>query len=95
MSLNLSTQTESSDLLGGFKPLDPKIPAGELLATFADLFARTFSRKKNRRFEEVVRKAAGLGKWGRCVEMWEEAGRLARDRLKKKLEGVEEEEEVE
>ncbi|CED83314.1 AAA ATPase containing von Willebrand factor type A (vWA) domain [Phaffia rhodozyma] len=95
VSLNLSTQTESSDLLGGFKPLDPKIPAGELLVTFADLFSRTFSRKKNKRFEEVVRKAAGAGKWGRCVEMWEEAGRLARDRLKKKLEGVEEDEEVE
>jgi midasin len=87
ISLNLSTQTESSDLLGGFKPLDPTIPAGDLLIKFGDLFGRTFSRKKNKRFEDVIRKAVGGGKWGRCVEMWGEAGRLAKKRLKSRREG--------
>src|SRR5690554_1904472 len=45
--INLSQQSDSSDLLGGFKPVDVKVLAVPLKNMFDELFSRTFSRKKN------------------------------------------------
>ncbi|KAF8512096.1 midasin [Hysterangium stoloniferum] len=73
VSLNLSHQTEGSDLLGGFKPIDTRIPA--------DLFGRTFSRRKNSKFEDAVRKTVNEAKWKRLVELWRECMRLAVDKI--------------
>ncbi|CAE6427190.1 unnamed protein product [Rhizoctonia solani] len=55
--LNLSNQSEASDLLGGFRPIDARVPAGQLQETFTQLFSETFSRKKNKSFEDAVRMA--------------------------------------
>lgn len=85
ISLNLSHQTESSDLLGGFKPVDPRVPASVLHAEFLELFGNTFSRKKNIKFEESVRKAVQEGKWKRAVVLWRESVRLAKERIESKL----------
>lgn len=85
ISLNLSHQTESSDLLGGFKPVDARIPAAVLHAEFLELFGNTFSRKKNIKFEESVRKAVQEGKWKRAVILWRESVRLAKERIESKL----------
>ena len=84
ISLNLSNQTESSDIIGGFKPVDARVPASELHARFLDLFGGTFSRKKNAHFEESVRKAVQEGKWKRVVALWKEAVKLARERIQAK-----------
>ncbi|KAI1794980.1 midasin [Ganoderma leucocontextum] len=84
ISLNLSNQTESSDILGGFKPLDARVPGGELQERFLEMFGGTFSRKKNARFEESVRKAVQERKWKRATGLWLEAVKLAKDRIKKK-----------
>lgn len=81
ISLNLSHQTESSDLLGGFKPVDARIPGSELQARFTQLFGGTFSRKKNAKFEESIRKAVLECKWKRAVALWMEAVKLAKDRI--------------
>jgi len=81
ISLNLSHQTESSDLLGGFKPVDARIPASALQERFLELFGGTFSRRKNAKFEESVRKAVGEGKWKRVVGLWKESTRLAKERI--------------
>ncbi|CAE6509447.1 unnamed protein product [Rhizoctonia solani] len=75
--LNLSNQSEASDLLGGFRPIDARVPAGQLQETFTELFGETFSRKKNKSFEDAVRSAYVGGKWARVVKMWREAGRMA------------------
>ncbi|CAE6410298.1 unnamed protein product [Rhizoctonia solani] len=75
--LNLSNQSEASDLLGGFRPVDARVPAGQLQETFAQLFGETFSRKKNKSFEDAVRAAYVGGKWARVVKMWREAGKMA------------------
>ncbi|KAH7340561.1 hypothetical protein B0J17DRAFT_704975 [Rhizoctonia solani] len=75
--LNLSNQSEASDLLGGFRPIDARVPAGQLQETFTELFGETFSRKKNKSFEDAVRSAFVGGKWPRVVKMWREAGRMA------------------
>ncbi|KAG8746577.1 hypothetical protein FRC10_004429 [Ceratobasidium sp. 414] len=75
--LNLSNQSEASDLLGGFRPVDARVPAGRLQETFVELFGAAFSRKKNRAFEDAVRAAYVGGKWARVVKLWREAGKLA------------------
>lgn len=81
ISLNLSNQTESSDIVGGFKPVDARVPASELQFRFLDLFGGTFSRKKNAHFEESVRKAVHEGKWKRAVALWKESIKLARGKI--------------
>ncbi|KAG9103872.1 hypothetical protein FRC06_007401 [Ceratobasidium sp. 370] len=75
--LNLSNQSEASDLLGGFRPVDARVPAGRLQETFMELFGAAFSRKKNRAFEDAVRAAYVGGRWTRVVKLWREAGKLA------------------
>ncbi|TFY83881.1 hypothetical protein EWM64_g134 [Hericium alpestre] len=85
ISLNLSQQSESSDLLGGFKPVDARVPGSDLQAQFLELFRGTFSQKKNARFEESVRRAVQEGKWKRAVGLWRESVRLAKERIEAKL----------
>ncbi|CDO69902.1 hypothetical protein BN946_scf184884.g61 [Trametes cinnabarina] len=84
ISLNLSNQTESSDILGGFKPVDARIPGAELQQRFLDLFGGTFSRKKNAHFEESVRKAVQERKWKRAAGLWLEATKMAKNRIQAK-----------
>ena len=84
VSLNLSHQTESGDLLGGFKPVDARVPGGALMERWQELFGGTFSRKKNEKFEGEVRKAIRESRWSRVVGLWRESARLAMERIKKK-----------
>lgn len=81
ISLNLSVQSEASDLIGGFKPIETQIPASELQARFVELFERTFSRKKNMKFEDGLHKAISKASWKIVVKLWLEAGRLAQEKL--------------
>jgi midasin len=81
VSLNLSHQTESSDLIGGFKPVDARVLGSDLQEQFIELFGRTFSRRKNVKFEESVKRAVGEQKWKRVVALWKESVRLAKERI--------------
>lgn len=81
VALNLSQQTESSDLLGGFKPVDARVLALELYSRFLDLFITTFSRKKNTKFEDTVRIAVQGRKWKKAVSLWRESVRVAKERI--------------
>ena len=85
ISVNLSQQTESSDLLGSYKPIDARVPGSELQLRFLDLFRSTFSQKKNVKFEESTWKAVKEGKWKRAGGLWKESVRLAKDRIRNKL----------
>uniref|UniRef100_D8PXL7 Midasin n=1 Tax=Schizophyllum commune (strain H4-8 / FGSC 9210) TaxID=578458 RepID=D8PXL7_SCHCM len=86
VTLNLSHQTESADLIGGFRPVDARIPGSELQGRFIELFGATFSRKKNEKFETEVRRAVAEGRWKRAAGLWKESVRLARDRIRKRRE---------
>ncbi|KAI8805304.1 P-loop containing nucleoside triphosphate hydrolase protein, partial [Cladochytrium replicatum] len=55
--LNLSQQSDSSDLLGGFRPVDARTLALPLKDKFDDLFSRTFNVKNNAAFIESLKKA--------------------------------------
>ncbi|TDL22264.1 P-loop containing nucleoside triphosphate hydrolase protein [Rickenella mellea] len=81
ISLNLSTQTETSDLVGGFRPVDTRIPGFELQHRFTELFSDTFSVKKNGKFVETVRKAATNLQWRKAAKLWTESVRLALEKL--------------
>lgn len=85
VSVNLSQQTESSDLLGSFKPVDARVPGSDLQLQFLDLFRSTFSQKKNLKFQESTWKAVKEGKWKRAAGLWRESVRLAKDKISEKL----------
>jgi midasin len=87
ISLNLSHQTEASDLLGGFRPVDARVRGSELMEHWSELFGGTFSRKRNASFEDTLRKAVREGRWKRAVGMWKESGRMARERIRGKVDG--------
>jgi midasin len=85
-ALNLSTQTESSDLLGGFKPIDAGVAARVLQTRWQKLFTETFSMAKaqNGAYLEAASKALGGRKWARLAELWASSARRAVDKLIKK-----------
>ena len=83
ISLNLSHQTESSDLLGSFRPLDPRSAAVEIHAIYEDLFNSTFDTSKNKAFSNAIRKSYINGKWEKLARGWLEATKMARIKLSK------------
>jgi midasin len=84
-AINLSTQTESSDLLGGFKPIDAAVTARQIYAKWLDLFRQTFSRKKNEKIELVVRKSMTQRKWDQLVKVWVGTIPVAKQKLQERL----------
>ncbi|CAN3377160.1 hypothetical protein DIURU_003588 [Diutina rugosa] len=75
--INVSQQTEVSDLLGGFKPVNTRLVAVPLQQRFDELFAATFSQKKNERFATVLAKQVAKGNWKNVVRLWHEAVKMA------------------
>ncbi|CUS14036.1 unnamed protein product [Tuber aestivum] len=75
--INLSQQTESGDLLGGFKPVDMKTLAVPLKERFDDLFEKTFSLKRNKRFLDAMNKFWSRQQWNRVITLWGEAVKMA------------------
>lgn len=76
MAFNLSQQSESGDLLGGYKPVNIRSLVIPMKDEFDDLFDTTFSRKKNHRFIEVLGKRMAKGEWKRVCTLWREALRM-------------------
>lgn len=52
---NLNQQTDSSDFIGGFRPVDVRVIAGDLREKFQKLFKSTFSVKNN---QDIISKIA-------------------------------------
>ncbi|KAJ4294136.1 AAA ATPase midasin [Kalmusia sp. IMI 367209] len=73
VAFNLSQQSESGDLLGGYKPVNVRSLIIPLKDEFDVLFDTTFSRKKNQRFIEMLGKRVAKGEWKRVCMLWREA----------------------
>lgn len=73
VAFNLSQQSESGDLLGGYKPVNVRSLVVPLKDEFDELFDTTFSRKKNLRFLEMLGKRVAKGEWKRVCTLWREA----------------------
>ena len=79
--INLSQQTESSDLLGGYKPVDMRTLTVPLKCSFEDLFEKTFSMRRNANFIEMLNKYFSKQQWERVLALWKEAIKKANDFL--------------
>jgi midasin len=73
VAFNLSQQSESGDLLGGYKPVNVRSLVIPLKDEFDEIFDTTFSRKKNLRFLEMLGKRVAKGEWKRVCMLWREA----------------------
>jgi midasin len=61
--VNMSQQSDSTDLIGGFKPMEMKQLIAPVREEFEALFCRTFSRKQNVKFLINVQQCFGQRKW--------------------------------
>nr|KAJ3422092.1 hypothetical protein HK105_001196 [Polyrhizophydium stewartii] len=82
--INMSQQSDSTDLLGGFKPVDALLLATKVKDEFEDLFARTFSVKNNTTFLASVRKAYSKRNWHQLVVGFGRAIAMAKEILAKR-----------
>ncbi|AMD18950.1 HBR049Cp [Eremothecium sinecaudum] len=90
--INVSQQTESGDLLGGYKPVNCRTVASPILETFETLFAATFSMKRNERFYHMLSKCFNKGQWKHVIKLWKEAVKMANGILLKEEKSSDEEE---
>lgn len=65
--MNLSQQSDTSDLLGGFKPVELRLLCTPLKVTFERLFSRSFSKKENLQFLQQLQEAFGKQQWRRVL----------------------------
>lgn len=79
--INLSQQTESSDLLGGYKPMDMRTLTVPLKDSFEGLFEKTFSMRRNASFIEMLNKYFSKQQWERVLALWKQAIKKANDFL--------------
>ena len=70
---NLSQQSESSDLLGGFKPVNIRVLVMAVQDEFDELFQMSFSQKDNQSFSELLSKCIAKGQWKRVCKLWQGA----------------------
>lgn len=80
--VNLSQQTDSSDLIGGFRPVQAGSIVNVLLPRYLDLVKATWKRGDNEEFISRVLALAKKGKWKRLlnafqlgIKKWDSAGK--------------------
>jgi midasin len=66
--INMSQQSDSTELLGGFKPVTMRLLLEPILRDFEELFYRTFKRSENADFVPRLQKLFAKQKWTRLVE---------------------------
>lgn len=81
--INVSQQTESGDLLGGYKPVNTKSVAIPIQERFESLFLATFSQKKNAKFSNLLSKCFNRNQWKNVIKLWKEAVKMAEGILSK------------
>ena len=72
-AVNLSQQSESSDLLGGYKPVNVRSLIIPMKDEFDELFDATFSRKANQPFVEKLGKRVADRAWRSVCTLWRAA----------------------
>jgi midasin (ATPase involved in ribosome maturation) len=79
--VNMSQQSDSADLLGGFKPVNLKTVVKPALEQFEILFFKTFSRKQNAAFVERVRALFMANKHPQVLAAFQNTFAMVRDRF--------------
>lgn len=81
--INMSQQSDSSDLLGGFKPVEMKQLVGPVRETFEQLFCVTFSRKQNVKYLSHIQQCFAKGQWEHLFKLMMHSHKAAVDRIAK------------
>ncbi|GAX24956.1 midasin [Fistulifera solaris] len=81
---NLSLQTDSTDLLGGFRPLEIEHVARLVHQHFVDLFTFTFSRKQNASFLDFTTSALRKKQWKKLSQCFRRAAAQGLEKLEEK-----------
>ncbi|KAL2155988.1 hypothetical protein VTH82DRAFT_732 [Thermothelomyces myriococcoides] len=77
VAVNLSQQSEASDLLGGFKPVSSQSLAMPLKEEFEDLLEKTgVSIEKNKEYLERISKRFAKGRWKEVSKEWRKAPKM-------------------
>jgi len=84
--VNLSQQSESSDLLGGFKPVDVHLLVSIIQEKFIQLFSDTFPTKSNKAFIDSVKKVIARKKWEKLIVAYRNAIQMSKKLFKKRQE---------
>ena len=86
-AINMSQQSDVTDLLGGFKPVDFRQIMGPLREDFERLFVKTFSQKQNVKFLGHIQQCFAEKKWDILLRLMNHCKKAAMKRkgLKKGL----------
>lgn len=83
---NLSLQTDSTDLLGGYRPLEIQNVARTIYKDFVDIFVSTFSRKQNLKFLQYTASMFEKRNWKKLSQCFQRAATLGLDKMKDRSE---------
>lgn len=81
--INMSQQSDSTDLIGGFKPMEMKQLVAPVREEYEKLFCETFSRKQNVKFLSNVQQCFGQRRWEVLFKMMIHTHHAAVERLSK------------
>ena len=84
--INMNQQSDGTDLLGGFKPVDLKLVVKPFKESFEELFCRTFSRKQNIVFLTHIENCFSKKAWKDLLTLFEHTIKSA---VKKQTENTE------
>ncbi|XP_011702049.1 PREDICTED: midasin-like [Wasmannia auropunctata] len=84
--INMNQQSESADLLGGYKPVDLKFLISPIQEEFEILFRSYFVIESNRKFLEHIALCHKQQKWKNLVALMSHSARAAVKRLRNKCE---------
>ncbi|VDN15365.1 unnamed protein product [Dibothriocephalus latus] len=79
--LNLNQQSDSVDLLGGFKPVDNRALINPTRERFESLFVRTFKMETNRQFLNHIQTCSAAGRWRDLLSLMRHPAKAAISRL--------------
>jgi midasin (ATPase involved in ribosome maturation) len=78
---NLNQQTDSSDFLGGYKPVELRTVCIPLMNRFGTLFPKTFSRSANQTFLARIKASFDQKQWDRVASLLRQATNRAFKKL--------------
>ena len=78
---NLNQQSDSADLLGGFKPVELRVLCAPLKKKFEELFPKTFSKKANQKFLDSVQLYFANKEWKKFILLLQKVVRLVEDKI--------------
>ena len=82
---NLSLQTDSTDLLGGYRPLEIQNVARTIYKDFVDAFVSSFSRKQNLKFLQYASSMLEKSNWKKLSQCFKRAAQLGLKKMKERL----------